>query len=100
MTQISAQELKARMDAGEKLNIIDVREPNEYQQFNIGAKLVPLGKITGMQIEELEDLKDQEVIIHCHAGSRSMQACMFLEQMGFTNTVNLTGGMVAWKQLN
>ena len=100
MKEITVEALKARMDAGEKLNIIDVREPNEYQQFNIGAKLVPLGKITGMQIEELEDLKDQEVIIHCHAGSRSMQACMFLEQMGFTNTVNLTGGMVAWKQLN
>ncbi len=99
MNQISAAELKARIDSGEQLNIIDVREPGEYAQFNIGAKLIPLGKIMGMQIDEIEDLKDQELIIHCHAGSRSMQACMMLEQAGFTNTVNLSGGMVAWRQL-
>jgi rhodanese-related sulfurtransferase len=96
MKSISVEQLKARMDAGEKLNLIDVREPNEYQEFNIGAKLVPLGKIQSMQADELDDLKDQEVILHCRSGKRSATAAMFLETMGFTNTVNVEGGMLAW----
>ena len=98
MNQITVQELKARMDAGEKLNLIDCREPQEYAEFNIGAKLIPLGQIQSMQIDELEDLRNEEVIIHCRSGQRSMMACMFLEQMGFTNTCNVTGGMNAWKE--
>ncbi|MEO7922385.1 MAG: rhodanese-like domain-containing protein [Chitinophagaceae bacterium] len=98
MQQITVEELKARMDAGEKLNIIDVREPHEYAEFNIGATLIPLGKIQTMQIEEIEDLKDEEVIIHCRSGHRSMVACMFLETLGFRNTKNLGGGMLAWQE--
>lgn len=98
MRNITVEELKNRIDAGEKLHIIDVREPAEYQEYNIGAKLIPLGKIMGMELDELEDLKDEELIIHCKAGSRSMQACMMLEQAGFTNVVNVTGGVIAWKQ--
>ncbi len=98
MTNITPEELKARMDGGEKLHIVDVREPWEYAEYNIGAQLIPLGRIQGMQIDELEDLKDKEVIMHCKMGGRSMQACMILETAGFKNVVNLTGGMVAWKQ--
>jgi rhodanese-related sulfurtransferase len=100
MKQITASELKARMDAGEQLNIIDVREPAEYAEYNMGAKLIPLGQIMSMQIDELEDLKNEELILHCKGGTRSMQACMMLEQAGFTNTVNLTGGIMAWKELD
>lgn len=99
MKQITAPELKARVDAGEKLHIIDVREPAEYAEYNMGATLIPLGKIMGMQIDELEDLKNEELILHCKGGTRSMQACMMLEQVGFTNVVNLTGGIMAWKEL-
>lgn len=98
MKNITAEELKARMDNGEQLNIIDVREPSEYAEFNINGKLMPLGKIMGMQLEELDELKDQELIVHCKAGMRSMQACVVLEQAGF-NVTNLTGGMDAWKRL-
>jgi len=98
MKSISVEQLKARLDAGEKLNLIDVREPNEYQEFNIGAKLVPLGKITSMQADELDDLKDEEVILHCRSGKRSATAALFLESMGFTNTVNVEGGMLAWQE--
>jgi len=86
------------MDAGEQLNIIDCREPDEYADFNIGGKLVPLGQIQMMQVDELEDLKDKEVIIHCRSGKRSMTACLFLETLGFSNTVNVQGGMMAWVQ--
>jgi rhodanese-related sulfurtransferase len=99
MTQITAMELKTRMDSGESLNIIDVREPAEYAEYNIGGQLFPLGKIMSMQLEDLEDLKEKELIVHCKAGSRSMQACAVLEQVGFTNVVNLTGGTMAFQKL-
>ncbi|MES2703734.1 MAG: rhodanese-like domain-containing protein [Bacteroidota bacterium] len=99
MKNISAEELKARFNAGEKLTIIDVREPAEYAEFNIGGKLVPLGRIQSMQLDDIEDFKDEEVIVHCKAGSRSMHACVVLEQVGFTNVVNLSGGMLAWQKL-
>ncbi|GAA4460398.1 hypothetical protein GCM10023093_02960 [Nemorincola caseinilytica] len=99
MKQITAAELKQRIDAGEKLNIIDVREPAEYAEYNMGGKLIPLGQIMGMQLEELEDLRNEEVILHCKGGTRSTQAGLMLEQAGFTNVVNLTGGIMAWKQL-
>ncbi len=99
MQDITVQELKTRMDAGEALHIIDVREPDEYAAFNIGGKLVPLGQIMSMQTDDIDDLKDEEVILHCHAGKRSMQAGMMLETMGFSNIKNLAGGMVAWQGL-
>lgn len=99
MKQISAQELKDRMEAGEKLHVIDVREPSEYAEYNIGGKLIPLGRIAGMQLEDLEDLKDEELIIHCKGGTRSTQACLILEQAGFTNVANLTGGVMAFKAI-
>ena len=98
MKSITVEALKARIDAGEKLHILDVREPSEYAEFNIGAKLLPLGQIQSMQTDDIEDWKDDEVIIHCRSGKRSATACMFLETMGFTNTVNVEGGMLAWQE--
>jgi rhodanese-related sulfurtransferase len=98
MKNITVQELKARMDAGEKLTIIDVREPSEYAEYNIGGRLMPLGQIMGMQLEDLEDHKNDEIIVHCKMGGRSMQACAMLETAGFTNVVNVTGGTSAWQQ--
>lgn len=98
MKEITVTELKKRLDAGEQLNVIDVREPDEYNEYNIGAKLIPLGAIMGMQWDDIEDLKDEELIVHCRSGKRSMQACMMLEQGGFKNTVNLTGGVMAWQE--
>jgi rhodanese-related sulfurtransferase len=98
MRNITVEELKHRLDAGEKLNIIDVREPGEYAEYNIGGKLLPLGQIMGMQIDDLEELKNEELIVHCKAGMRSMQACMMLEQAGFTDVVNVVGGADAWRQ--
>lgn len=97
MQNITVEEVKARLDAGEKLNLFDCREPNEYAEFNIGATLVPLGKIQTMQIDELEGLQDEEVIIHCRSGIRSGQACLFLEAMGFKNTKNVVGGILDWQ---
>jgi len=98
MQNITVEELKARMDAGEKINLIDCREPHEYQEYNIGGRLIPLGKIQTMQVEELEDLKDEEIIIHCRSGQRSMVACLVLDTLGFKDTKNVAGGVLAWKE--
>ncbi len=97
MQMITIDELKARLDAGEQLNIIDVREPHEHADFNIGGTLIPLGKIQTMQVDEIEDLKDKELIVYCRSGNRSGQACLILDQLGFKNTKNVVGGMLAWQ---
>lgn len=98
MDNITVEELKKRLDAGEKLNIVDVREPYENADFNICGVLIPLGQIQSMQIDEIEDLKDKEIILYCRSGNRSGQACMFLDAMGFKKTKNLVGGMLAWQE--
>jgi rhodanese-related sulfurtransferase len=100
MKNITVAELKEKLDSGQKINLIDVREPHEYAEVNLGAKLVPLGKIQTMQVEELEDLKDEEVIIYCRSGKRSMMACMVLDQLGFKDTYNLEGGILEWIDKN
>lgn len=99
MQEITVEEVKKRLDNGEKLHIIDVREPDEYKEYNIGGRLIPLGNITAMQLDELEDLKEEELIIHCRSGKRSLQACLFLETMGYTNVKNVTGGVLAWQDM-
>lgn len=98
MENITAEELKSRLDAGEKLNIIDVREPHEHAEFNIGGVLYPLGLVQTMQVDELEPHKDEEIILYCRSGNRSGQACMILDALGFKNTKNLVGGMLAWQE--
>lgn len=98
MQTITAEELKSRIDAGEKINIVDVREPHENAEFNIGGVLIPLGKIQMMEVDQLEDLKNEELVVYCRSGNRSGQACMILETMGFTNVKNLTGGMLKWRE--
>lgn len=98
MQNITADEVKARLDGGESLNLVDVREPHEHAEFNIGGVLIPLGKIQSMQVDEIEDLKDEEVILYCRSGNRSGQAAMFLDAMGFRNTKNLVGGMMGWQE--
>lgn len=98
MKEITVEQLKERLDNGEQLHIIDVREPEEYAEYNLGAQLVPLGQIMGMQLDEIDELRDEELIIHCRSGKRSMQACMVLEQVGFKNCVNVIGGAMAWQE--
>jgi rhodanese-related sulfurtransferase len=99
MQLITVSELKERISKGEKLNIVDVREPSEHEEFNIGGLLIPLGRIQSMDVDELESFKDQELICYCRSGNRSGQACQILDMMGFTNTKNLQGGMLAWRQV-
>ncbi len=97
MEIIQIDELKRRMDANDILHLIDVRQPEENAEFNIGGTLLPLGNILSMQMEEIEDLKEDEIICYCRSGQRSMQAAMMLESMGFKNVKNLVGGMLGWQ---
>jgi len=91
---ISAHELKRKMDAGEPLELIDVRETFEYEIARIdGAKLIPLGEIA-QRADELQ--RDQPIVVHCHSGQRSAQAVRLLQQRGFANVYNLEGGIDAW----
>ena len=98
MQHISVSDLKQKIDRGEKINLIDCREPHEYAESNIGGQLFPLGKIQTMQTEDIDHLKGEEVIIYCRSGRRSMMACMVLDSMGFSNTVNVTGGILEWQE--
>ena len=75
-----------------------MREEHEFDEFNIGAQLIPLGEIAD-RLEEIEHLKDQEIIIHCRSGARSGRAQQYLESEGFTNVRNLIGGMLAWQAM-
>jgi rhodanese-related sulfurtransferase len=93
---ITIKELKERLDKGEALNLIDVREEYEFDEFNIGAKLIPLGELPD-RLNEIEALKDQEILIHCRSGARSGRAKEYLESEGFSNVRNVLGGMLAWQ---
>ena len=98
MNTITPEEVKKRLDAGETLNLVDVREPSENAEFNIGGLLHPLGKIRELDITELEGMMNEEIILYCRSGNRSGQACLMLETMGFSNVKNLVGGMLAWRE--
>ena len=98
MQNITPEEVKERLDRGEQLNLVDVREPHERAEFNIGGVHIPLGQVQMMQVDQLENLKNEEVIVYCRSGNRSGQAAMILDTLGFANTKNLSGGMLAWQQ--
>src|ERR1700742_296848 len=99
MQPISVEGLKARLDAGESIHLVDVREPGEHEDFNIGGALLPLGNIRNLETDDIDKWKDEEVIFYCRSGNRSGQACMILESAGFSNAKNLTGGMMAWMDM-
>jgi rhodanese-related sulfurtransferase len=93
---ITPAELKQRLAQEPDLVIIDVREPYEYAEQNIGALNIPLGALPA-RLDDIEDYKDQEIIVHCRSGARSASAKVFLEQQGFKNVRNLTGGILAYQ---
>ena len=93
-TEITSLELKQRLDRGERLRIVDVREPNEYQINRIpGSELIPLGEVP----KRYGELKpDEELIVHCKSGVRSAKAADFLRSVGFKRVLNLKGGILDW----
>ena len=99
MEQITVEELKKRFQDNENLHVIDVRETEEYEECNIGATLLPLSDLRNMDIDIIEDWDEEDtIIVHCQGGQRSMQACLLLETMGYPHTINLQGGILAWKE--
>src|SRR5579872_1220646 len=90
---ITPKELKARLDRGDDLYILDVREPHEYQICNIGGHLIPLGELP-RRVHELDS--SQEIVAHCRSGKRSAEAAEFLRKAGFRKIWNLKGGILAW----
>lgn len=94
---ITADELKERLAKGETPIIIDVREDWEYQESKIeGAQNIPLGALP-QRLDDLEDFKEQEVIVHCKSGMRSASAKAFLQQQGFKQVRNLLGGITGYQ---
>jgi len=94
---ITVTELKEKIDKGEKFIFLDVREPHEYEEFNLGAKLIPVGGIMNA-IPDFEDHKEEEIIIHCRSGARSGMAKNLFEAAGFKNVRNVLGGVLAWRE--
>lgn len=97
MEDITVAELKERLVNKEELNIIDVREAFEYEEFNIGAKLIPMSELEN-RLKEFEPYKDEELILHCRSGGRSGNAKKHLESLGYTKVRNLLGGMLEWQK--
>jgi adenylyltransferase/sulfurtransferase len=90
---ITPRELKARLDRGDDLFILDVREPHEYQICNLGGHLIPLGDLS-KRVSELDS--SREIVAHCRSGKRSSEAAEFLRGAGFRKVLNLKGGILAW----
>ena len=90
---MTPEELKQRLDAGDDLFVLDVREPHEYQICNIGGYLIPLGDLP-KRVHEMDSSK--EIVAHCRSGVRSGKAADFLRQAGFKKVHNLAGGILAW----
>ena len=91
--EMTPRELKARLDRGDDLYVLDVREPHEYQICNIGGHLIPLGDLP-QRVNELDS--SREIVAHCRSGVRSAKAAEFLRQAGFKKLWNLKGGILAW----
>jgi adenylyltransferase/sulfurtransferase len=92
---MTPEELKQRLDAGDDLFVLDVREPNEYQICNLGGHLIPLNDLP-KRVGELDS--SREIVVHCKMGGRSAKAVDFLKQAGFTRVHNLAGGINAWAE--
>jgi adenylyltransferase/sulfurtransferase len=91
--QLTVKELKQRLDAGEDVFVLDVREPYEYQIANIGAKLIPQNDVP-KRLDEID--RNREIVVHCRSGQRSQRIAEYLAQQGYGNVKNLAGGILAW----
>jgi rhodanese-related sulfurtransferase len=98
MEDITVKELKERIDKQEVFAFIDVREEWEYEEDNLGALNIPLGALPH-QLEEIDQYKNQELIIHCRSGARSGNAKKFLEAKGYSKVRNVLGGINAYREL-
>ena len=95
--EITAEELKGKLDAGASLTVLDVREPWEFETAKIsGAKLMPMGEVPSRAHQELDP--DDHIVVVCHRGVRSMNVTVWLRQQGFEKTQSMRGGIDAWSR--
>lgn len=95
MKEITVEELKAMIDGNQEFQLIDVREPFEYEVSNLNGINIPLA---GVLLEADKIDKTIPVVVHCRSGKRSAQAISLLEQQGYDNLSNLQGGILAWQE--
>ena len=94
--EISAEELKRKLDAGEEFFILDVRDWDEYQKSNLGGHLIPLLELP-KRVNEVS--RNNETVVHCHLGLRGAKATEFLLNNGFSNVRNLAGGLCEYENM-
>lgn len=95
---ITVAELKELLESGQPVNLIDVRNPDEYEEDNLGGTLIPLGDLPD-SVEELEALKGQDIYLQCRSGARSQRAKEYLMSEGFDKVHNVIGGIMAYREL-
>lgn len=98
VSEMDAHELRALLDAGEKVRLIDVRSAAEFNQGIIeGGEFIPLHTLP-LKLNELAHEEDEKLVIYCRSGARSAQACMYLKQNADIEAINLRGGIISWHQ--
>ncbi|GGZ15960.1 hypothetical protein GCM10007049_05240 [Echinicola pacifica] len=98
MEDITVEELKERLDKKEEFAFVDVREEWEYEEDNLGALNIPLGQLAN-NLGEIDEFRNQEIVIHCRSGARSANAKKFLETKGYNKVRNVIGGIMAYRNL-
>ncbi len=96
--EINVNDLNERIQSGEKVNLLDVREEFEHDMVNIKGTLIPLGQLEH-RLDELSHLKEEEIVVYCRSGARSAEACRILMRNGFQNVINMQGGINRWAML-
>jgi rhodanese-related sulfurtransferase len=95
--EISPEEVKSKVDAGEAFTLLDVREPWEFETAKItGSKLMPMGDVPSRANQELDP--EDHIIVLCHRGVRSMNVTVWLRQQGFEKAQSMRGGIDAWSR--
>jgi adenylyltransferase/sulfurtransferase len=95
--EITVTELKQKLESDNPPFVLDVRKPHEYEIANLDGTLIPLDQLED-RLEELEEYRNEEVVVHCRSGQRSAEAVEKLQQAGFEYPVNLKGGILAWSE--
>jgi len=95
--EITAEEVKAKLDAGETFTLLDVREPWEFETAKIScARLIPMGEMPSRAHQELDP--EDHIVVVCHHGVRSMNVTLWLREQGFEKSQSMRGGIDAWSR--
>lgn len=95
--EITVKELDERMRSGDDVFLLDVREPFEHEIVSIGGELIPM-RVLPDRVDELKPVKEQDIVVYCRSGARSLRVVRWLRSIGFKKAVSLKGGIVAWRE--